>query len=78
MSADPDNVANELVDQLVASNLDWQDLVRGYPKTAMILAAAGGFALGRARGPAIVAALAAYAADTLAGNVNAYLGEDVL
>ena len=78
MSADRDNVADELVDQLVASNLDWQDLVRSYPKTALAVAAVGGFALGRARGPGIVAALAAYAADTLAGNINEYLGDEVL
>ena len=78
MSAERDNLADELVDQLVATDLDWRDLVCSYPKTSLLLAALGGFALGRARGTTIVAALAAYAADTVAGNINTYLGEEVL
>ncbi len=78
MGADPESVAEELVDQLVASELDWRDLVRTYPRLSLLVAAVGGFALGRARGPAIVAALATYAADTLARNINEYLGEEVL
>jgi uncharacterized membrane protein len=45
---------------------------------ALALAAVGGFALGRARGKTIVAALATYTADTLASNINEFLGEEVL
>jgi hypothetical protein len=78
MSAERENLADELVDQLVTSELDWRDLVRAYPKVALALAAVGGFALGRARGKTIVAALATYTADTLASNINEFLGEEVL
>jgi hypothetical protein len=78
MSADRENLADELVDQLVATELDWRDMVRAYPKAALALAAVGGFALGRARGTTIVAALASYTADTLASNINEFLGEEVL
>ncbi len=78
MSADSENLANELVDQLVASELDWRDLVRAYPKMALALAAVGGFALGKARGTTIVAALATYTADRVASNINEFLGEEVL
>ena len=78
MSADRENLADELVDQLVATDLDWRDLVRAYPKTSLVLAVVGGFALGRARGTTIVAGLATYTADTLASNINEFLGEEVL
>ena len=78
MSAERDNLAEELVDQLVATDLDWRDVVRSYPKVSLALAAVGGFALGRARGTTIVSALATYTADTLARNINEFLGEEVL
>jgi hypothetical protein len=78
MSTERENLAEELVDQLVATDLDWRDLVCAYPKSSLLLAAVAGFALGRARGTTIVASLATYAADTLAGNINEYLGEEVL
>ncbi|MFQ5349687.1 MAG: hypothetical protein ACE5EG_04500 [Thermoanaerobaculia bacterium] len=78
MSAERENLADELVDQLVATDLDWRDLVHAYPKTSLALAAVGGFALGRARGTTIVAALATYTADTLAHNINEFLGDEVL
>ncbi len=78
MSADRESLADEFVDQLVATELDWRDLVRGYPKAALALALMGGFALGRARGTTIVAALATYTADTVSSNINEFLGEEVL
>lgn len=78
MSAERENFADDLVDQLVATDLDWQDMVRAYPKTSLALALMGGFALGRARGTTIVAALAAHTADTLASNINEFLGDEVL
>ena len=78
MSAEQSSLADELVDQLVSTDVDWQDVVRAYPKTSLALALVGGFALGRARGTKIVAALASHAADTLAGNINEYLGDEVL
>jgi hypothetical protein len=78
MNAERENLADELVDQLVATDLDWRDMVRAYPKSALAAAAVGGFVLGRMRGTTIVAALATYTADTLASNINEFLGEEVL
>lgn len=78
MSGERGNLADELVDQLVSADVDWRDLVQAYPKTSLALALVGGFALGRARGAAIVAALATHTADTLASNINEYLGDQVL
>jgi hypothetical protein len=78
MSVERENLADELVDQLVATDLDWRDMVRAYPKVSLALAVVGGFALGRARGTTVVAALANYTADTLASNINEFLGDEVL
>lgn len=78
MEARSEELAEELVDRLVTTEVDWRDLVRAYPRLSLTVAAVAGFALGKARGPAIVAALTAYAADTLASNVNELLGDEVL
>ena len=78
MSAEQGNLADELVDQLVATDVDWRDVVRAYPKTSLALAVVGGFVLGRTRGTTIVAALANHTADTLASNINEFLGDEVI
>ena len=70
--------ANDLLDELLPEELDWQRLVRTYPIPAVLLAAAGGFVLGRSRGALILSALSGFAADTLSRGVNEFLGEDVL
>ena len=78
MSAESQKLADDLVDHLVSTEVDWRDVVRAYPKSALAVAVVGGFVLGRARGTSIVAALATYTADTLAKNVNEFLGDEVL
>ncbi len=65
-------------DQLVAEELDWRRWVRRYPKSSLVVAALGGFVLGRARGREIVASLGVYAADTLTEGINEFLGRDVV
>ena len=70
--------ADQLLDELMPEELDWQRLVRAYPLAALSVAAVGGFLLGRNRGRAIVVALSAFAADTLAENVNTFIGKQVL
>ena len=72
------SVADELVDGLLPEELDWQRLVRRYPKTCLAVALVGGFCLGRSRGVEIVEALSGYAADTVADNANQILGRRVL
>lgn len=70
--------ADQLVDQLMPEELDWQHLVRTYPIAALSVAAVGGFLLGRSRGRAIVVALSVFAADSLTENVNTYIGKQIL
>lgn len=84
MSADRDVDPDEsrrpqgLVEELVPDDLDWRELVREYPIPALIVAGIGGFVLGRNRGPELLSALSAFAADRVSTQVNELLGEEVL
>ena len=70
--------ADDLVDELMPSGFDWERLVRAYPLPALILAALGGFMLGRQRGPVVVSALSSFAATQVTHGVNGLLGDDIL
>lgn len=70
--------ADQVVDELLPDELDWSDLVVRYPKSALALAAIGGFLLGKSRGPEIVDALSEFAANRVSEGVNQYLGQKVL
>ena len=70
--------ADQLVDDLLPDEVDWRRLVVEYPIASLAAAGVGGYFLGRVRGGAIVAALAAFASETVSRNVNSVLGEDVL
>ena len=72
------DVTYDLVDELIPEGLDWERLVRRYPIPALLLAAVGGFLLGRTRGPEILGAVSGFAADELSRNFNEALGRDVL
>ncbi len=70
--------ADQVVGELLPDDIDWTDLVVRYPKSALLLAALGGFLLGRSRGPEIVDALSEFAANRVSEGVNQYLGHKVL
>lgn len=72
------NVVYDFVDELTPDDLDWERLVTSYPIPALLLAALGGFLLGRTRGPQILAAVSGYAAEELSRGFNEALGRDVL
>jgi hypothetical protein len=59
-----------LIDELVPEGLDWQRLVRDYPIPALLLAAAGGFWLGRTRGPQVLTAVTGFASAEIAKSVT--------
>ncbi len=73
-----EELAGDFLDELMPENLDWLRLVRAFPKTALVLAAAGGYLLGRTRGREILTALSLFAAQRVARNINELLGEEVL
>jgi hypothetical protein len=72
------SLADEILDEVVPLELDWQSLVITHPKTALAVAAAAGFWLGRTRGRTILAALSSFAAETVDESINEFFGRDVL
>ena len=69
---------DEVVDEILPAELEWQRLVRRYPIAAITIAAIGGYVLGRNRGEEILAALTNHAADLVSLQVNSALGRDIL
>jgi hypothetical protein len=78
MASSAPDLADELIDELMPPGFDWERLVRSYPIPSLILAALGGFLLGRQRGPLVVAALSSFAASQVTHGVNGLLGEEIL
>lgn len=70
--------ADELIDELLPEEVDWEHLVRAYPWPALAVAAAAGFYLGVARGPLLVTALSGWAGSEMTRRVNDLVGEDLL
>lgn len=71
------STVDDVLDELLPEQLDWQRLVRTYPIPAVLLAALGGFLLGRSHGPAIVAAVSSFAAAEVSKNVSDALGREI-
>ncbi|MGB5163239.1 MAG: hypothetical protein WBO69_09175 [Thermoanaerobaculia bacterium] len=69
---------DEVMNEVLPSELDWQKLVRRYPIASITIAAIGGYVLGRNRGDEIIAALSNHAADLVSGQVNDVLGRHIL
>ncbi|MGB5175656.1 MAG: hypothetical protein WBQ30_13035 [Thermoanaerobaculia bacterium] len=69
---------DEVMNEVLPSELDWQKLVRRYPIASITIAAIGGYVLGRNRGEEIIAALSNHAADLVSGQVNDVLGRHIL
>jgi hypothetical protein len=74
----PRAAADQILDELLPEQLDWQRLVRQYPIPSLAVAALGGYLLGRYKGAAVLAALSAFAADAVAENVNEILGDELI
>lgn len=67
--------AEEILDELLPEELEWERLVRTYPVPALALAAIGGFILGLRHGPQILSAVSGFAAAELSRNVSDLLGQ---
>lgn len=68
---------DDLLDEVLPEDLEWDRLVRSYPLPALAVAAVGGFLLGISHGPAIVSAVSGYLSAQVARNVSEVLGQDL-
>jgi hypothetical protein len=64
------SMVDEMLDEILPEQLDWERLVRSYPVPALLAAAAGGFVLAYTRGPGIITALSALATSQIADAVK--------
>jgi hypothetical protein len=72
-----ESVVDELIDEIVPEGLDWERLVVSYPIPALLLAAVGGFLLGRRHGPEILSAVSGFAAAEVSRNVSQIIGHGI-
>jgi hypothetical protein len=72
-----ESVVDELIDEIVPEGLDWERLVVSYPIPALLLAAVGGFLLGRRHGPEILSAVSGFAAAEVSRNVSHIIGQGI-
>jgi hypothetical protein len=71
------SIVEEIIDEIVPEELDWERLVRTYPLPAVALVALGGFFLGFRHGPEILQAVSSFAAAEVSKNVSQILGEEI-
>ena len=64
-------------DDVRPPGLEWDRRVRTQPQPPQLLAAVGGFLLGRSHGPAILRAVSGYAAAEVSKNVSEVLGREI-
>ena len=69
-------IFEEWIDELVPEGIEWQRLVVRYPIPSMLVAAIGGFFVGRRHGPEILKALSGFAAAEVSRNVNQLLYQE--
>lgn len=65
--------ADEIVDQLMPEGFEWRRLVCSYPRTAMLVAMAGGFVVGRAQGAGMLAGLSGFVLGEVSRNVQEFV-----
>jgi hypothetical protein len=78
VNAPEPSAAADVLDELAPPELEWVRLVRRYPIASLILAAVGGFYLGRTKGADVIESVARFAAESVEEGVNELLGERVL
>ena len=66
----------DLIDELVPGDLDWQRLVTTYPLPSLAVVALGGFYLGLGHGAESLSALSGYAASEVSRNVSHLMGRE--
>lgn len=75
---DESSFADELVDDLLPTEFDWRRVVRRYPLPSLLIAALGGYLLGRSRGQELVEALGEAAGDHVSARLSALTEDELL
>lgn len=75
--AHPPSTIDNLLDEILPEELEWERLVRSYPLPALAVAAAGGLLLGLTHGSTIMSAVTGYLGAQVSRNVSQVLGHDV-
>ncbi|HJX26557.1 MAG TPA: hypothetical protein VJ885_01490 [Thermoanaerobaculia bacterium] len=68
---------DDLLDEVLPEELEWDRLVRTYPLPSLAVAAAGGFLLALSHGPAILSAVSGYLSAQVSRSVNQVLGQEI-
>ncbi len=68
-NTESESFADGVLNELLPGELDWRAQVRAYPLPALMVAAVGGFLIGRAHGSELARSLAEFATDRVADNV---------
>ena len=68
---------DDVLDEVLPEELEWERLVRSYPLPALAVAAVGGFLLALSHGPTIVSAVTGYLSAQVSRNVSQVLGHDI-
>ena len=70
-----EGLAGDLLDEVIPGGIDWRRLVTDHPLPVLLVAAAGGYLLGRHRGKAVIGAVTALAANRVARSFGESLAE---
>lgn len=70
------SMADDFLNEILPDGFDWERLVRSYPIPAVLVAAVGGFFLGRRHGTSILAAVSTYAASEMSKNVSGLFDQE--
>ena len=70
------SMADDFLNEILPDGFDWERLVRSYPIPAVLVAAVGGFFLGRRHGASILAAVSTYAASEMSKNVSGLFDQE--
>jgi hypothetical protein len=70
-----DSFADEILDEILPSSMDWHGLVRRYPRASLVTAAAAGFWIGRRHGTMVVTAVGAWVAGQVSDAMGSVLGQ---
>lgn len=69
--------SEQVLDELLPEDLDWEGTVRDYPLTCLAVAAVAGFLLGRRSGRAILLAASDSAVERMREVAGGLLGADI-